>query len=871
MPRFVRPILLCILPTIPRPGGSPTALAYAGRLPLGLPTCLAVIVALMPAAPARALTAKDAIDAALARQWEANPPGQVLFSEGFEAGALEKWKPDPSWSVVDRPDGPGKCAQVVATDDQIQDLVLKKHIPIVPGHPIAVCWRTRFAAGGDAPYLRVDFFGEDGKQGDPYARQDTSRSGPGWTENAVLVSEWFPAYARSITIWFHQSQKSNTTSLLDDVRVVDLWPAVQASLQAQIPALQAQAGQLGVDVTKLRPSPLNNAWKGVVAQRLPWIRTQLDAAAKLEAGSDGAEKALAEPATYLKRLSEAVVALDKGRLATTGLMVYSTRPITSTMVLPHGAALTGEPAAGVNLSACPGEFEPASLVLWSPDGLKGLSIAATDLKGPGGAIPAANVDIKWVKCWYQGGNAPYGIGVVRDRKALIPELLVNDDSLVQVDLAGQHNALKLSFPAGPRHVAIDDPKPVPWGTKLSPEEFPVKDSPTLLPTDLPAGQNKQVWVTVKVPEGAQAGRYQGRLTLAVGGKAAGEVALAVEVLPFSLAEPKTHYDPTQGFTYSLYYWGWLDPEGKAWISFNQKSEQQLRAEFRYMRDRGIVAPCMIWPAPILYEEQAFRKHLQIVRDAGFSDQPLYVGSSDVIGAPTDPAELEKLKQRVSRALAIAREYRFPEIYFYGIDEATGDTLKSERVAWQAVHEAGGKVIVSGFEGQLEAVGDVLDLFNRAGDPMAEQPAEWHKRGHKLWNYANPQTPVEDPLVYRRNFGLYLWKADFDGVNTYCFMDSEGLTWNDFDGPAYRDHAVAYPTVDGVVGTLAMEGFREGSDDVRYVSTLRQEIDRVLRDGTPVKQAAARQAQEWLEGINPRTCDLDAVRAEVVRRILALRK
>ncbi|MBI2302885.1 MAG: hypothetical protein HYU66_28595 [Armatimonadetes bacterium] len=280
---------------------------------------------------------------------------------------------------------------------------------------------------------------------------------------------------------------------------------------------------------------------------------------------------------------------------------------------------------------------------------------------------------------------------------------------------------------------------------------------------------------------------------------------------------------------------------------------------------------MIWPAPMVYgDETAFRRHLQLAKEEGFAGHPLVFGSSDMIGAPTEPAELEKLKDNIRRTVAIAREYGFPEVYFYGIDEATGDVLKSERVAWQAVHDAGGKVIVSGFHGQLEAVGDLLDLFNRAGDPLAERPAEWHARGHKLWNYGNPQTPVEDPLVYRRNFGLFLWKADFDGANTYCFMDSEGLTWNDFDGPAYRDHTVAYPTVDGVVATLAMEGFREGADDVRYVTTLRQAIARVLKDGPAARQVAAREAAEWLEGLDARSADLDGVRAEVVRRILALR-
>jgi hypothetical protein len=186
-----------------------------------------------------------------------------------------------------------------------------------------------------------------------------------------------------------------------------------------------------------------------------------------------------------------------------------------------------------------------------------------------------------------------------------------------------------------------------------------------------------------------------------------------------------------------------------------------------------------------------------------------------------------------------------------------------------VHEAGGKIIVSGFRGQLEAVGDLLDLFNWAGPLDPGQPPEWHKRGHLIWNYANPQTPVEDPAVYRRNYGLLLWKTDYDGACTYCFMDSSGTPWNDFDCDAYRDHNVAYPTVNGVVGTLALEGFREGADDVKYATVLCLAIDRALKTGSPEARAKASQAREWLESVDPKTADLDATRAEMSRRITEL--
>jgi len=535
-------------------------------------------------------------------------------------------------------------------------------------------------------------------------------------------------------------------------------------------------------------------------------------------------------------------------------------------VLPHSATLPGAQLGKLSLAACPGETESASLVLWAPADVAGLLPQVSALKGPGAIIPASAVDVKWVKCWYQAGTAPRGVTQNRAHKVLVPELLLNDDSLVKVDLEGQHNTLKLSFPAGPRYVGIDDPTPPrpAWGLNLKLDEYPVRDAATLQPLDLPAGQNRQVWLTLRVPEGCKPGRYVGKVTLNAQGQPLGEAPLTLQVLPFKLETPRAHYDLTRPFTGSLYYWGELDKTSAGGIGYKLKSERQFRAELRAMYDHGIVAPAMIWSPQIIYrDEPLFRRHLAIMREIGMSGRPLYLADSGLIGAPTEPAALAALQENIRKTIRLAAEYDFTGVYFYGIDEARGETLKAERVAWQAVREAGGKVIVSGYQGQLEAVGDLLDLFNRSGEPAADNAAAWHQRGHLIWNYGNPQTPAEDPEMYRRNYGLYLWRLDYDGACTYCFMDSSGAQWNDFDDDTYRDHCLAYPTVDGVVTTLALEGFREGQDDLRYASTLR-----LLIEQTP-GSAAAKAAAQWLDHLDMRTADLAAARTEMIRRIALL--
>ncbi|MEN6643028.1 MAG: hypothetical protein ABFE08_11320 [Armatimonadia bacterium] len=615
-------------------------------------------------------------------------------------------------------------------------------------------------------------------------------------------------------------------------------------------------------------TPLAKAWQAVIGQQLQGITADLTACEKLEPGSKDLDRRLGRPATYLARLTEAAAGLRNGAVTTQRLLAYSTRPVSSQMVLPNTPVLPGAQLGKLSLTACAGETESASLVLWATEAVASAMVKVTDLKGPGGTISSGTADVRWVKCWYQAGTAPRGVSQDRQHKVLVPELLLHDDSLVRVDLETRHNELKLSFPTGTRYVSIDDPAPPKqsWGSNLKRTDFPVRDAATLQPADLPAGQNKQVWVTVSVPANAKPGLYQGNVVLTAAGTRLGNVPLSLQVLPFRLQSPLTHYDLTQPFTGSLYYWGELDRTGEGGIGYKLKTEQQFRAELKLMYDHGIVAPAMIWSPGIVYKDEPFfRRHLQIMRELGMSKRPLYFADSSVIGAPTDPAALAELKANIAKTIRIAAEYGFTGVYFYGIDEARGETLKSERIAWGAVHEAGGKVIVSGFHGQFEAVGDLLDLFNRAGEPAADNAARWHERGHKIWNYANPQTPAEDPELYRRNYGLYLWRLDYDGACTYCFMDSSGTQWNDFDDDTYRDHCLAYPTVDGVVGTMALEGFREGQDDLRYASTLLLLIERA-KTGSSMKQEQARKAGRWLDTLNMSTADLDAVRDEMIRWI-----
>ena len=78
---------------------------------------------------------------------------------------------------------------------------------------------------------------------------------------------------------------------------------------------------------------------------------------------------------------------------------------------------------------------------------------------------------------------------------------------------------------------------------------------------------------------------------------------------------------------------------------------------------------------------------------------------------------------------------------------------------------------------------------------------------------------------------------------------------------------AYPTAGGPLPTLRWEAFREGVDDVRYLTTLLAGIEQAEVDRS--KRRAVRRARRWLDEFDDVHGNLDVIRATMVRHIEAL--
>jgi hypothetical protein len=535
--------------------------------------------------------------------------------------------------------------------------------------------------------------------------------------------------------------------------------------------------------------------------------------------------------------------------------VYVVPPTNNTQVLPNTILPTGLASRTVTITACKGEYEPATFVIrnTSSTAIPGAVVAVTNLIRSGGSetIPAANVDIRVVKCWWQAGS---GIADLTD-KQLVPELLLKDDSLVRVSETAGTNELKVSG----NYVLISDPNGVILnGVKTdipTTAQFPVQDATAIQPFDIPASSNKQLWVTVQVPATAIAGTYSGTITI---GNTGGGAAAIHETLTLNVVVPGFTLLPP-GMTCSLYYTGYLADVGT--ISNNGKNSAQFTAEMKDLATHGVTTPT-------LYNQRSdanLASALSIRTAQGVSNSDLYYLGLNInsYGANTTA-----LQNEVGRVKALVQPYGVNQLLIYGIDETDLTPFVSQI---NVVHTAGAKVFCAeNSEAKVaSALGAGLDLLISAGPPTVELADLWHNSGREIFSYANPQGGEEKPASYRRNYGMTLREQDYDGAMTYAYQHSFGNGWNDFDSLQYRDHNLTYPTANGVIDTIAWEGFREAVDDVRYATTLDTKIAQVLAGGDANLKKTAKAAQAWLNGFLASKIDLDSMRARMTRYLLRL--
>ncbi len=477
----------------------------------------------------------------------------------------------------------------------------------------------------------------------------------------------------------------------------------------------------------------------------------------------------------------------------------------------------------IYLQSCPGEYIASSFTLKSSTTKENILPVPSDLTFGSNTITSENIDIKVVKRWYQKGGDDISESDENVR-LLVPELLLNDDSLVRVNYISKtdgSNQLKLT---NGNYISIntnDENSPVPNN---------VKDADTLQPLKLFVNQNQQYWVTFYIPDETMAGKYTGKIDIKQSNTVIDTITIELEVLPFTL--------PDSSVEIAIYYTMGITETPSLGHKF--RSIEQVDAEMADMRKHGIDN----FVCYLTYESTYWDQFIELAFSHGFTLNPFYYHAN---GYAIDMGNFEEIVNGVKNRWGA-------DVYFYTKDEVS-TIPQADNIA--ECRDAGGKTFCAQSPSlalvAIEHDPPLLDYVVTHRAPSPTILSKYHDEGFTVGSYGNPQVGLELPETYRKNYGILLWQKDVDVSMDFAYQYNYGLAWNDWDWTTYKQHMFSYPTQDGVVNTIQFEGFREGVNDIRYINKL-EEVN-------PNSEYLT-----YLKTTSLSTLDMNEVRAKVIEEI-----
>ncbi len=373
---------------------------------------------------------------------------------------------------------------------------------------------------------------------------------------------------------------------------------------------------------------------------------------------------------------------------------------------------------------------------------------------------------------------------------------------------------------------------------------------------VPKGKSALVWLTIKVPEEAPAGDYQGTLSVQAAGREPAAVQVQLKVLAFAL--------PPAPVEMVLYYPRPAEADGL------------LTQELVDLREHGINSPIPAMEVRVKSRDRKFgeddvaetqahcRRLLGALKKVyGEWRFPLTFEVGHQIAYAWDPAKnwfahwphspgLEADFARAIQVVAeVARANGSPKLRAYVIDEAGAHQLLDEAVYLNRLVKEKfpqidtstsiGGGIALGFDeiGQLVPVVDFLDS-NRFTPEIAKALAGRGKP-FGIYNGAGPT-----PAGARFFFGFYGWKTGAERIGQWVYNFGDSI----FSGNGFRqeDEGYAYHAKDGPLPSLMSEAVREGIDDYRYTHLLWQTVAAANSSGQADAREAAAEAERVLTNL-----------------------
>lgn len=555
---------------------------------------------------------------------------------------------------------------------------------------------------------------------------------------------------------------------------------------------------------------------------------------------------------------------DKPQWQKTILTYYAVPAMSDIRRLSDVFPTDGEACGTLNVIAAQGEYEPASFVIYPRKNVDKFELKVTDLTSKkGGKIPASEVDLKLIKIWYQSGQAWCGFFADCLTRTLTPEVLVNDENLIQVHPETQDNYVRYDNRDGSTSYQwmTANMMVVNYSQDNQAQQGLISDAATLQPVVLNKDEFKQFFATVHVPAKTADGIYTGEIQFIADGKKVGAAPLKVRVLPFELPRPRTNYNLNKEFYFCFYGTVIRKPE-----------------VLRNLAKHNALHP-MGFPFINVFEPKNFSADIKMAKEAGLDTDILFCGAQAAdVASNTPPTgdqakKLRELKRIIQRSAELCKkELGHTNFLSYGIDEAGPSLIRKERAAWALAHDAGGKVMVS--TGAWRKLLFALDYMIVPGMPSPNRILEmnlFHEANPDSltgW-YGNPHSGPENPDYNRRIHGIMAYKGNYDVSANYTWWRNN---WNDMATPyeeGLRNIVLVLGSRDGVLDTLEWEGIREGADDIRYATKLKLLATEAMKHKSGDVQLLGRRAMSYLAYFDAEREDLNAFRLETINYIIQL--
>lgn len=488
-----------------------------------------------------------------------------------------------------------------------------------------------------------------------------------------------------------------------------------------------------------------------------------------------------------------------------GLVTYTRSYISN--IWPNTAPLRAEIDAPLRAFATPGEYEPLNFAILPLRDIKNVRVKFSDLKSKEGhSINASSIDTRFVKYMWTRPNYNYLYTTYRAPDVLMP----------------------------------------------------------MTSSNLKKGENFRVWATVRVGEATPEGIYRGKAEIFSGEKKLQEVMVELSVLPIKLLKD-------QGITYGMYYNNPLISANSANDGFSREwFRGKAEKEIRDMIEHGMNSVERTLPGKknesgdFEPDFDSFSLLIDVGKRIGFSDRPMPLQLLTPVNLYFEKYGIEKpglhLKNvkmppqgyfdditRLIERIEVERKKRgWPEFLYYPLDEPepinspdvvpfVAKLMESiKKVPGVRTYMTGNPINVHGGP-PWDPIYPFIDVWcNQPFKPDFEtiKSKTGPRKDAEYWCYPNHVCGENDHtrnIGARMTYGFGFWRSGYRGLIPWIYQYNQGNPWNYLDGQ-FSDVFLRTADDGSPIPTVTWEVYREGIDDMRYITTLEYWIERAKAVG-----------------------------------------